>query len=148
MSDSFTEQVQRIIILKDGIPKADNIYKRKNLLDGPFWPKLFTAPPKLAVQNLLESPAVIVNPPGTTGTSDTHNNNSNGSGVGENELASLLVRPAPANAVAGPSNTTHSNEMPTHHVDDEVTSEKLASTNSAVTAKKTKAKSGKEKHTN
>jgi hypothetical protein len=42
-SDSFSGQVQQIIILEDGTPKSDNAYKWKNLLDGPFRPKPFNA---------------------------------------------------------------------------------------------------------
>jgi hypothetical protein len=39
--DSFVGIVQQIVILKDGVPKPPNAYKRKNVLEGPYKPKPF-----------------------------------------------------------------------------------------------------------
>jgi hypothetical protein len=39
--DSFSAIVQQIVILKEGVPKPMNPYKRKNVLDGPYKPKPF-----------------------------------------------------------------------------------------------------------
>ena len=39
--DSFTGEVQQIVILKSGEARSSGMYKRKNLLDGPFRPKPF-----------------------------------------------------------------------------------------------------------
>jgi hypothetical protein len=50
--DSFAATVQQIIVLKEGVPKKPNVYKRKNLLDGPVQPKpsagITPAPTKLS----------------------------------------------------------------------------------------------------
>jgi hypothetical protein len=43
--DSFNGIVQQIIILKEGVPKPINPYKRKNLLDGPYRPRPFESLP-------------------------------------------------------------------------------------------------------
>jgi hypothetical protein len=113
MSDSFSGQVQQIIILKDGIPKSDNVYKRKNLLDGPFRPKPFTGQPAIAQQILSEPPATAVIPSAIVAASNTHNPSSN---IGETDLVPITA-PIPVNAIAGPSNTTHGDDRPAHPVD-------------------------------
>jgi hypothetical protein len=37
--DSYSALVEQVVVLKDGIPKPVNAYKRKNVREGPFRPK-------------------------------------------------------------------------------------------------------------
>jgi len=120
-SDSFSGQVQQIIILQDGIPKNDNIYKRKNLLDGPFRPKPFTTAPKLTSQNLSGSAVTMVTPSTIAETSNAPNDNRKASGVKNgSELAPNIAPRATLDALAAPYNATYDDEMSPDRVDNAI----------------------------
>lgn len=59
--DSFSAIVQQVVILKEGIPKQMNTYKRKNVLNGPYKPKLFRSTLALLAQTEKPSFAVHTN---------------------------------------------------------------------------------------
>jgi hypothetical protein len=57
--DSFSGIVEQVVILKDGMPKAPNAYKRKKLRDGPFRPKpSITLPATVPNDNAAHKKAV------------------------------------------------------------------------------------------
>lgn len=61
--DSFTGDIQQIIILNDAVPRMVTGYKRKNLADGPFRPKSFsdthtTSSPTPSTSNLPASTSI------------------------------------------------------------------------------------------
>ena len=57
--DSFTGLVEQVIILKSGEPRAQNSYKRKNLLDGPYRPKPFKDLKSSLTSVALHTPARV-----------------------------------------------------------------------------------------
>jgi hypothetical protein len=59
--DSFSAIVQQIVILKEGVPKPMNAYKRKNVLDGPYKPKPFKSTSDSLAQSSKSSIAANTN---------------------------------------------------------------------------------------
>lgn len=59
-TDSFTGNIQQVIILSSAIPRPSTAYKRKNLADGPFCPKpRITASPRTEGSPLQQTPSDI-----------------------------------------------------------------------------------------